>query len=89
MSLTNVMILVGLILNIAAIVFAFGKGSQRLDDHDRALAESKEDRIALSARLDDAHERLNEHNLRVDRLEQWKLGFTAAANLSGGEKIQV
>lgn len=79
MSTQNILALISLVVNILAIVYTLGRWSQKFTDHDNKLGEHATV-IATHA------EKLEDQNLRIDRLEQWHKGFQAAADISGGGK---
>jgi hypothetical protein len=67
--------LAGIITSILVAVFIYGKLSQRVDDHSTRLDNQ-------DTRIESHHERLTAHDLDIDRLNQWRSGFSDAASVS-------
>lgn len=69
--------MVGILTTIVAAAFAGGKFVERI--------QAVEERADGHESIQKEHSQLlGEHSLQIDRLEQWRTGFNAAANLSGG-----
>jgi hypothetical protein len=72
--------LFGVVATVTGVAFTSGRLSEKIrENRDRVLAQAE--------MLEKHSARLDNHTLRVDRLEQWREGFNAAACISGGGKI--
>jgi hypothetical protein len=66
---------------VMGVAYLAGKFTQRIDDGD--VRNDKQD-----TRLDKHDEKLEEHGNKIVRLQEWKNGFNAAANVSGGREVE-
>lgn len=71
----------GIIATIASVAYFSGQFTARLESN---VAETRENK----ATLNEHRNMLDEHELQIDRLKEWRSGFNAAANISGGTMLQ-
>jgi hypothetical protein len=69
------------LVTVVGIAYLAGKFTQRINDGDSRL--NKHD-----VRLDRHDDKLDDHGQKIVRLQEWKNGFNAAANVSGNKEVQ-
>jgi hypothetical protein len=70
----------GIIATIASVSFFSGRFSEQLKVN---VAETQANRTTLNEHRDI----IDGHAMQIDRLEQWRNGYNAAANVSGGSQL--
>jgi hypothetical protein len=70
----------GILATIIGVAYTSGRMTEK-------LRESREKIEEHSIALKEHAGRLDEHALSIDRLQQWREGFNAAANVSGGKVV--
>ena len=74
--------LAGIFTSVLVAVFIYGQLTQRVDGHEKTLdghAKMLDGHAALFISVGD---RMSGHELKIDRLEQWRSGFSDAANVA-------
>lgn len=72
--------ILGIVVTVLGVSFVAGKIVGKITEHTAQIAENtaaREEHAVL----------LGEHTIQIDRLEQWRSGYNAAANVSGVAKV--
>lgn len=75
-AIAAVAAIVGALATMILVPYAAGQFTNRLKVNEEAV--DRQDNTLIEHR-----KLIEDHDLRVDRLEQWRNGFNAAANVSG------
>jgi len=73
---TAVLAILGIVTTVCSVAFISGRLTQQISDSRKELGEHGE--------LLNSHARiLNEHEVELAKLNEWKNGYNAAANVAG------
>lgn len=73
---TAVLAILGIATTICSVAFISGRLTQQISDSRREI-ESHGDMLESHAKI------LNEHEVELAKLNEWKSGYNAAANVAG------
>lgn len=78
-AITAIAAILGIPTTIGSVAFFAGRLTQQISDNRVRLAEQ-------SLRIDKHDERLDEHEIELTKLKEWRNGYNAAASMAGMPK---